>query len=329
MTVEMIDAPGSGLSVRRRRTSVAGLEESGLLVRQSEEVARRLEEIPDSKRWWKSRNKQAVYRRRDMPIRAYVGPNGSFKSATMILDILPTLRGIKWHCEEPSHLHNDPIYDEHGNPIACGPDAVHDGYRFVLSTVAILDPGTGEHHPLYRRLTEWWQFMAAEHCDIVLDEVTGIANARDAMGLPRPVQTKMDQMRKLDDTLSFSAPSFQRADATLRTTCQGIVDCRGYMSEKRQATVSAWRRRRLARVRTFSALDLEQFTAGAGSIKRQKNHRLRPESVQWWWGPGSEVFLSYSSKGAVSRVGQVSDGGVCIDCGGTRTRHKCSCDDTH
>lgn len=328
MSPVMMQAP-AGQDAGASRTSVAGLEESGLLVRVSPEVTQRLAAIPDTKKWWKKRRAKGVARRRDMAIRAYVGPNGSFKSATAVKDLLPTLRGITWHCEEPSHLHNDPIYDNFGEAIGCGPNAVHDGYRIVLSTVLITDAGTGEPHPLYVRLKEWWQFMAAEHADILMDEVTGIANSRDSMSLPRPVQVKLDQLRKLDDTLSFTAPSFQRADSTLRTTAQGIVDCRGYMSEKRgDVAVSAWRRKRLARTRTFAASDMEEFTVGAGRQDRQKQHRLKAEIVQWWWGPGSEVFLSYSSKGAVARLGQVSDSGVCIDCGGSRTRPRCTCD-TH
>ena len=324
----LVEAP-SGHSASGERTGVAGLEESGLLVRITPEVTQALAEMPDSKKWWKKRNSRAVQRRRGLEIRAYVGPNGSFKSATAVMDLLPTLRGEKWHCEEPSHKHNDPILDADGEPVACGPDAVHDGYRIVLSTVLITDPGTGGPHPLYRRLKSWRQFLDAEHADLLLDEVTGIANSRDSMSLPRPVQVKLDQLRKVDDTLSFTAPSFQRADSTLRTTAKGIVDCRGYMSDRSEAaSSSAWKKKRLARTRTFSATDLEQFTVGAGAQDRQKQHRLKAEIVQWWWGPDSEVFSSYSSKGAVARLGQVSDAGMCLDCGGRRTPARCTCD-TH
>jgi hypothetical protein len=302
-----------------------GRPEGGpVLIPVTDEVTRQLEAMPDSKKWQKARRIRkgrifsrgtAVGRRRDMPIRAYVGPNGSFKSATAILDLLPTLRGDIWECSEPDHVHTKM--------------GITRGYRAVLSTVIITHPGTGEPHPLYRRLDDWRMVINAEHCELVFDEVTGIANSRDSMSLPRQVQVILDQLRKRDVTLSITAPSFQRMDSTLRTTCQGITDCRSYMSEPREkgVRVSAWRRKRLARVRTFSAVDMEEFKAGAGRHDRQKNYRLKPAIRQYWWGPGSEVFVSYSSKGAVARLGQASDAGLCLDCGGRRVAPKCTCDD--
>jgi len=286
-----------------------------------------LSSIPDTPKWAKKRNAKKVWRRRNLAIRAYIGPNGSFKSATAVKDLLPTLRGIPWHCEEPSHLHNDPILDDEGNATACGPNAVHDGYRLVFSTVEITLPN-GDPHPLYRRLNDWKMVIDAEHVDLLFDEVTGIANARDSMGLPRQVQVILDQLRKRDTTLSFTAPSFQRADTTLRTTAVAVVVCRGYMPEptaKDVAAVTAWRRMRLARVRTFDAMDFEEFHAQKARADAPKQHRIRPKFVQWWWGPGSEVFVSYSSKGAVARLGQANDSGACLDCGGARQRLKCTC----
>ena len=294
-----------------------------LLVPDTPEVAKMLAAIPDTKKWAKKRRQRkglfnkatALGRRRAMEIRAYVGPNGSFKSATAVMDLIPTLRGVIWKCDEPDHMHTKL--------------GVFSGYRLVLSTVKICVPGTnGEvDHPLYRRLDDWRMFMGAEHCDLLLDEVTGIANSRDSMSLPRQVQVKLDQLRKADCTMSFTAPSFQRADATLRTTARGITDCRGYFSvHDKGETVSAWQRRRLARVRTFSAFDMEEFSAGAGRQDKKKQYRLRAEIRQYWWGPGSEVFESYSSKGAVARLGQTSDTGMCLDCGGRRTAARCSCE---
>jgi hypothetical protein len=109
-------------------------------------------------------------------------------------------------------------------------------------------------------------------------------------------------------------------DLTLRTVCRMVVDCRAYLSERPSGDleVSAWRRRRLFRARGFAADDFEDFTEG-------KRKTLRAEVVDWWWGPGSEVFVSYSSKGAVARLGQVNDAGRCLDCGGIRRAPACSC----
>jgi hypothetical protein len=48
--------------------------------------------------------------------------------------------------------------------------------------------------------------------------------------------------------------------------------------------------------------------------------------VQWWWGPGSRVFDAYNTLDAVSRVGEVLDGGRCAHCGGRRAVPVCKCD---
>jgi len=279
----------------------------------------------DTKRWAKKRTKKAVLRRRDMAIRAYVGPNGSFKSATAVMDLLPTLRGMRWHCDNPDHAHTDCPRDEHDEALrnpdgtyAYGSAAVFDGWRLVYSTVLITLPD-GSPHPLYRRLNDWKMVLDAEHCDMLFDEVTGIANARDAMSLPRQIQVILDQLRKRDVCLLITAPSFQRMDTTLRTVATGITECRGYFGKAgKGATVTAWKQKRLARARTFAAADFQDWTEG-------KRERLHPQVVQWWWGPKSEVFVSYSSTGAVARLGQSNDAGACLECGGVRSRPRCTC----
>jgi hypothetical protein len=293
------------LTERPGETSGRGRQAPQLVAPVTAELKALLVGIPDCRRWRRAREKKAVRRRRGMSIRAYVGPNGSFKSATACFDLLPTLRGIRWQCDEPDHAHTQA--------------GIFEGYRLVLSTVRMTTPD-GEDHPLYRRLDDWRMVLGAEHCELFFDEVTGIANSRDAMGLPRQVQVILDQLRKRDVTLLFTAPSFQRADTTLRTVAVGITECRGYLSERSgSAAVSAWRRRRLARARTFAAEDFADWTDG-------KRERLKPEIVQWWWGPKSEVFVSYSSKGSVARLGQANDAGRCLECGGRRTVPVCTCE---
>lgn len=292
-------------------------------------TASAIPEYTDSKKWKKRRASRFVRKLQGCEIRAFIGTNGTGKSATAVMALLPVLRGIAWHCEEPSHLHNDPIYGEDGNAIACGPHAIHDGVRLVYSTVELTLPD-GSPHPLYRRLNDWRQVIDAEHCDLLFDEVTGIANARDAMSLPRQVQVILDMLRKKDVTMSLTAPSFKRMDNTLRSLCKAIVICKGYVPERPKkdadtVAVSAWKRRRLFRCRVFDGEDFEDFTQQQARADKKKGDRLRPMFIGWWWGPKSEVFVSYSSKGAVARLGQANDSGACLDCGGTRVRPKCTC----
>lgn len=82
---------------------------------------------------------------------------------------------------------------------------------------------------------------------------------------------------------------------------------------------------RLFRVRVFDGEDFETFNQSSSRVDAQKQYRLRPMFVRYWWGPGSEVFRSYSSKGAVARLGQQNDSGLCLECGGRRTPPRCTC----
>jgi hypothetical protein len=256
-----------------------------------------------------------IMRRRAASISGYIGPNGSGKSAAMVLDTLPTLDGIWWKCSNPAHKHTR--------------EGITEGYRRVLSTVPFLDEATGEPHPLFELLTEWPQVLDAEHCDIVFDEVTGIAGSREAMGMPVAVQNILQQLRRRDCLLRWSAPAWARADSIIRSCTIAVTVCRGYFPDRsalKSNTPPVWLPKRLFRCRTFSAIDFEEWTASKGAQDRKGKSPLRPMVVQWWWGPGSRVFDAYNTLDAVSRVGEVLDGGRCAHCGGRRAVPVCKCD---
>lgn len=260
-----------------------------------------------------------IARRRQSGIRAYIGPNGSGKSALMVMDTLTTLEGATWRCDNPSHLHT-----QRGQTT---------GQRRVLSTVGLLDPLTGEPHSLCDRLCEenggWSMVLEAEHCDILFDEVTGIAGSRESMGMPVAVQNILQQLRRRDVQLSWSAPNWARADSIIRGCTQLVTDCRGWLPDRsalRGETPPAWLPRRLFKARSFSAIDFDEWTAAkASQAPGTKSHALRPALVQWWWGPGSLVFSSYDTYDAVTRVAEVLDGGRCAHCGGRRAVPACRC----
>lgn len=235
----------------------------------------------------------------------------------MILDALPVLDGQRWSCVNPDHLHTQM--------------GIYEGWRRVLSTVRLLDQG--ELHPLFDLLTDWPQVLAAEHSDVLFDEITGIAGSRESMGMPVDVQNALNQMRRADAPLSWTAPSWARADSIIRSCTQLVTECRGYMPDRsllRTETPPAWLPRRLFKARSFNALDFDEWTAAKASQEKGGNVKpLRPSVVQWWWGPRSRAFDSYDTFGAVSRVGGILDRGRCSFCGGTRTPHKCACTGDH
>lgn len=223
-------------------------------------------------------------RRRMAPIHAYIGANGSGKSLAMVHDTLPSLQAG----------------------------------RRVLSTVRLLDPVTGEPHPSYERLTDWGQLMEAEHCDVLFDEVVGIASARESQGMPVQVANLLVQLRRRDVVLRWSAPAWARADKIIRECTQAVTVCRGYMTKRDPGAPRLWAPKRLFKWKTYPALDFDQ--ASQGQIEKMPSG-----SSSWFWGPSSAAFASYDTLDQVERVGDVLDSGRCVHCGGRKTIPRCSC----
>lgn len=234
------------------------------------------------------KSRLATAARRTFPIMAYVGPNGGGKSLAMVKDTLPTLRM--------------------GRP--------------VLSTVRLLDHTTGLPHPSYIPFTDWDQLLEARDCDVVMDEMVGIAGARESMKLDVRVQNILVQLRRRNVVLRWSAPAWLRADKIVREVTQAVTECRGFYSDKLARTDTAlqlWAPKRLFSFRTYDTIDFEEWTSG-------RRDAVKPSASEWFHGPGSSVFASYDTLDAVERVTGADEGGVCTTCGGAAPRRRpCSC----
>lgn len=244
--------------------------------------------------------------RHNFPITAYVGHNGDGKTLAALYDLLPTLAGIPWTCEDPSHPHG---LDEDGKA---------SGMRKVLSTVVILDPATGEPHPLFVHLTSYALMLhEGYHCDLLLDEVQGVADAQDHQALPAPVRNVIAKMRARDVTIRWTTPDFSNASKRLRTITQAVVHCKG--SHKVAVPGRLWRSARHFRWSTFDAKLFDEFN-------HSKAMKLEPEGVQHFWRPGHPAERAYSTLAAVVSLGIAADGGSsCIGCGGSRSKPVCDC----
>jgi len=229
-------------------------------------------------------NLAAVSRRRASPIRAYVGPNGGGKTLAMVRDVLPSL----------------------------------DAGRRVCSTVPLyVEPGV--LHPAYEPFTSWVQLLEAEHTDFLLDEISGVASSRDYAALHPDVINALNQLRKPDNTVSWSGPAWARSDKVIREVTQLVVECRGYMRDtsgtKGDDAAVLWAPRRLFRWRGYDMREFDEWSAG----KREKAHA---DVREWFWGPGSREFASYSTLNAVARV-EPYDPRVCRTCGKVRRAEYC------
>lgn len=242
-------------------------------------------------------------RRRSYPIHAYVGANGSGKSAAAVWDSLPTL------------LQGRPVLStvrllDFENPRPCD-DPACDSANHATHLAA---------HPLYVPLREWRQLLDAEHCDIIMDEVTGVASSRESSGMPAAVANLLVQLRRRDVVLRWTAPAWTRADKIIRECSQAVTYCQGYLPVDDEGSDRMWRKRRLFRWQTYDASLFEEFSMG----KREKIPSL---VNQWFWGPGSHAFAGYDTLDSVESIGHVLDSGRCADCGGRRSPQKCVCVD--
>lgn len=248
-------------------------------------------------------------RRRRFNIMAYDGPNGSGKTACMVFDTLPTLDGMKWKCRVKDHAHT----------LA----GVYEGERYVLANLDLFDSQTGQLHPRAVRLTSWSQVLTAEHCDVLFDEVMGVASARDNAGLPGEVALLLQKLRHFDITLRYTSPRFGAAHIDLRSPTKAVTSCRGFVPVLKSDM--AWAANRLFNWRTFSTEDFEDQSPSASQRDRNKKG-VRAKIVAWVWGPGSRMFASYDTLGVVSVLAKTLPSGTCSVCGGRRPIQKCACE---
>lgn len=240
--------------------------------------------------------------RRGVPIHAYVGPNGGGKTLAMVFDTEPTLAGIPWECFDPTHRHTQA--------------GITTGVRRVLSTVQLLDPATGEPHPLCEMLTTWRQLLDAEHCDVLLDEVTGVANSRSYNALPVQLLNMLVQLRKRDVCLRYTTPNWARTDVALREVTQAVTVCKGFLWQEVEG--SLWPSKRLFLWRTYDAIDWEEFSM-------EMVEDVRPLAKSWYWRCGKTAMNTYVTTSHVQTLDHLDATGLCVTCGGKRLHPKCVC----
>lgn len=249
-------------------------------------------------------------RRRLYPVHMYVGKNGSGKSLTAIWDTLPTL-------ESGRHVLSTVRLLDYENPRPCDDDSC----TYVMHGA----PNHMAAHPLYVPFTRWEQFLEFTDGDVIMDEVTGVADSNEAHSMPIVVRNKLAQLRRCEVAVRLTGLNWIRADKRIREAVVAVTACKSSMPERRKddsGEVRLWRKRRLSVARTYDAqtLPLDDISA----TQFDKADMLVSSRL---WIPGTVAIRAYDTFDPVLSVGTVTDSGRCISCGGSRRAPECSCAD--
>jgi ligand-binding SRPBCC domain-containing protein len=282
----------------------------------------------------------------------FVGPNGSGKSLVMVQAEMPVLAGMAWLCWDAEHRHHRP-FNDHARacevcdlaaylPYAVGSSEdlaglVHrgvicdvgrdvilgnsSGTRLVYSTVP-LTLSKGVPHPLYVPLSDYRQLLTIEHADVLFDEVAGIADASASASMPVQVVNWQHKLRKADIRQRVTTPAYARCALPIRQVAQVVVEMRSFFPTRQTGLL--WRPRRLVLATAYDANSFDDFMASDG-----QRDRLKPMARGLLWVPTCAAVGAYNTLGQVLSLGHVTEGGMCIACGGSRQRPKCVCDDDH
>jgi hypothetical protein len=221
-------------------------------------------------------------KRRSVPIMGYDGTNGSGKTRAMISDSLPSL--------------------------AMG--------RKVYSTVELLDPHTGNPHPLYVPFESWSQLHTIQDADLCLDEVTGVMDSRDS-GMPKHVRRLLPQMRRRGTPVRWTGIHWDNADVRLRQVTQGLTRCQGYWQNHKLRRASGavdyielWAPNQLFSMITYDAKMMHRSDAANAANQQQpkRQQRVKRPKVlvrEWLWGPSSLSFKCYNTLDSVLAVDNI------------------------
>lgn len=285
---------------------------------------------------------KARAKRLGYPVRAYVGPMGTGKSALLVYDAIANMERGRPQLSTVRLLDYKNPRECEGGPLCDDPDK---HTREVMRTTLVpFDPddptsplvrhseGTGEWvthkqaHPLYVPMRDLRQFLTWRDGDILCDEVQGLFNSRESSSMPSQVLTMMMQLRRLNVSLSWSVPAWGRADSVLREQTQLVTMMTAALPTRAPATADGlprlWHRRRLFTARSYDPSCMDEFEA-----HRAMAEEVHPEIIAFYWGPGSTMFNAYDTLDGVASVGYSSDTGMCMTCSGKRRSVLCSCDD--
>jgi len=257
-------------------------------------------------------------------IRAFVGRNGGGKSLAMTY----LMAMVSWAMGRVV-ISNFRLYPE-----AVGyPAHLH---RMLGESIRAVDPAAekwleiprlgeyfdGGRKPKMHPDGGLWSLTGNQGCTLLLDEITSVLPARDAVNVPQELQRMLNQFRKPDVWLGWAAPAWERADLMLREVTQTVTECRPFMPAWTQKNIPGqrWPIQRAFQFIDYDAFEYEEFHRKAGDIQK---YDLRQEGRTILWKPKVRKLVqsAYDTREGVDLLDHIS----CENCGGKRARKVCKC----
>lgn len=247
--------------------------------------------------------------RRGVPIIGYVGANGDGKTLAMVRDTEQSLRTGR------AVLSTKPLFEVvlRGG---CPEDDGRGAWMAYAPAPGIA--GWRRPHPLYVPLVSWGQVVAAANCDMLLDEITGVASSRSYQGTPQQLVNKLVKLRHDDVVARWTAPNWMRADVVLREVSQAVCVCKGYV--KKAVPGLLWPQKSVFQFATYDAMAWEDYSLN-------KVEKVRCLSKEWYFRSRGMAMHMYDTLGSVDMLDHTDQGGHCLTCGGKRALRKCDCPD--
>jgi hypothetical protein len=271
-------------------------------------------------------------KRRAYPIHAYVGPNGTGKSWVMVYDTIPSLLARRFVLSTvrlvdfenprpcPGGVECDDPAGHYRLATLSVPSGANEVERFRVRTGAVHMAA----HPYYVPFRTYQQLLAAVDCDILMDEVTGVASSREIASMPVQVANFLVQLRRRNISLRWTAPAWGRSDKIIREVSQGVTLMSAFIPKRHPVGAHEaprlWTDKRLFLARTYDPTQLEEFEA-------HRADHIPVECRALYWRPWALTDTAYDTLDAVSALGWASESGMCMVCGGRRSIAPCGCED--
>lgn len=176
--------------------------------------------------------------------------------------------------------------------------------RKVISTVPILSEwGVSEPVLSLRQLTE------LHDCLLFLDDVSVIFSSRSSASLPPEIDVLIQTARHRKVTIIWTAPSWFRCDNRLREVSQAALVVSPLL--RRKVIDDPWPAPRLTMA---GLMDTSSGKTDATPERILRRAFAVPSRM--------DSFGAYDTHADTPLLGAIHQGGVCVDCGGSRTRPK-------